>query len=147
MIPKWGFMIYCNIFRRPIFFCTFYQQFMERTDNSLLLQYYVRGHFRYVDDLLIVFNEFSTNISELVHELNNISSKLKFAVELECSNKIKFLGDHLHGRSQFYVDFHISKISYNRLHDSPFCSHSFEHKEAGIRFFINRINTYTRYQR
>jgi len=103
MIPKWGFMIYCSIFRRPNFFCTFYQQFMERTDNSLLLQYCVRGHFRYVDDLLSVFNQSSTNISELLHELKNISPKLKFAVELEYSNKIKFLGDHLHERSQFYI--------------------------------------------
>jgi len=143
MFPKWGFMIYCSIFRRPNFFCTFYQQFMERTDNSLLLQHYVRDHFRYVDDLLIVFNESSTSISELLHELKNISPKLKFAVELEYSNKIKFLGDHLRERSQFCIDFHVSKTNYNRLHDSPFCSHSYENKEAGIRFLINRINTYT----
>jgi hypothetical protein len=89
--------------------------------NSLFLQYYVRGQFRYVDDLLvlIILNESSTNISELLHEFKNIFPKLNVSVEPEDSNKINFLDDHLHERSRFHVDFLISKTNYNRLHDSP----------------------------
>jgi hypothetical protein len=52
-----------------------------------------------VDDLLIILNECSTNISELLPEFKNISKKLNVSVEPEDSNKINFLDDHLHERS------------------------------------------------
>jgi hypothetical protein len=71
-----------------------------------------------VDDLLILIESLN-NISELLHEFKNISSKLNISVEPEDSNKINFLDDHLHETSQFHVNFHISKTNYNRLHDSP----------------------------
>jgi len=109
--------------------------------NSLLLQYCVRGHFRYVDDLLIILNESSANISELLHELKNFSPKLKFAVELGYRNKINFLGDHLHERLQFYIDFHISKTNYNRLQNSPLLF-PFIWKQRGGHRILNKQNKY-----
>ena len=69
--------------------------------------------------IIIIINESLTNISESLREFKNISPKLNFAVELEDGYKINFLDDHLHERSQFHIDFHISKTNYNRLHVSP----------------------------
>lgn len=109
--------------------------------NSLLLQYYVRDHFRKVDDLPIIPNESSTNISELLHELKHISPKLKFAVELEYSNEINCLGYNLYERSQFYIDFHISKTNYIRLHDSPLLF-PFIWTQRGGHQLLNKQNKY-----
>jgi hypothetical protein len=90
---------------------------------------------------LVVFTQVAAGwCREWVEIARNISPELKFSVELEYSNNINILDDHLHERSQFYIDFYISKTNCTI---PRYCSHSSEHKEAGIRYFINRINTYT----
>ena len=41
----------------------------------------VVGYFRYVDDILIVYNEDITNNDTLLHQFNNLTPKLKFTIE------------------------------------------------------------------
>jgi hypothetical protein len=60
------------------------------TIYKLLLNHDIVGYFRYVDDILIVYDEGKTNIDTLL-KCFNISPKLKFTVEKEVKQKIKFL--------------------------------------------------------
>jgi hypothetical protein len=69
-----------------------YLQFLENsTIYIFLLNYDIEGYFRYVDDILIVYEEEKTNIDTLFECFNNISPKLKFTVEKEIEQKINFL--------------------------------------------------------
>lgn len=56
-----------------------------------LTEHWIIGHFRYVDDIRIIFNEKSTNINGMLSEFSTKSSKLKFTSELEENGKLIFL--------------------------------------------------------
>jgi len=57
----------------------FYLQYLEHHKiYSLFLSHRVEGYFRYVDDILIVYNEDNTNVDTLLDCFNNLNSKLKF---------------------------------------------------------------------
>jgi len=52
------------------------------------LSFLVRG---YVDDILIIYNNKTTNIHEVLTIFNNLTPTIKFTVEEEIENKINFL--------------------------------------------------------
>jgi hypothetical protein len=49
-----------------------------------------KEYFRYVEDILLVYNENSTETEEILESFNNITPGLNFALEREQSNKLKF---------------------------------------------------------
>jgi len=62
-------------------FSEFYLQLLENsTIYNIHLYYDIKGYFRYVDDILIVYDEEKTNIDTLLDCFNNISRKLKFTI-------------------------------------------------------------------
>jgi hypothetical protein len=65
-------------------FSELYLQYLENsTIYNLLIKYSIIGYFRYVDDILIVYNESTTNIDDLLDQFNNVSPKLDFTIERE----------------------------------------------------------------
>ena len=73
-------------------FSELYLQSLENsTIYNLLLNYDIKGYFRYVDDILIIYDEGKTNIDTLLECFKNISPKLKFIIEKEIEHKINFL--------------------------------------------------------
>jgi hypothetical protein len=57
----------------------FYLQYFENSKLfNLLLGHSIEGYFRYVDDILIVYNESKTNTDNLLDHFNNLTTKLKF---------------------------------------------------------------------
>ena len=69
-----------------------YLQFMEHNKlYTILLQNNILGYIRYVDDILIVYNDSNTDSDKLlVHSHNAIPTKI-FSIEKESDNCIKFL--------------------------------------------------------
>jgi len=68
-----------------------YLQFLENpTIYNIPLNYDIKGYFRYIDDILIVYDEEKTNIDTILDCFNNISPKIKFAIEKETECKINF---------------------------------------------------------
>ena len=51
----------------------------------------VEGYFRYVVDILIVYNENFTDINEIHNRFNSISPDLNFTLELEQDDALNFL--------------------------------------------------------
>ena len=49
------------------------------------------GYFRFVDDILIVYDENKTDIDSLLHCFIQISPKFKFTAEIETEGKINLL--------------------------------------------------------
>jgi len=55
------------------------------TENKIL------GYFRYVDDILIMYNEEDTDIEPLLNQFNNMIPTMHFSKEKETINSINFL--------------------------------------------------------
>jgi hypothetical protein len=84
----------------------FYLQHLENSSiYDILLNSNIIGYFRYVDDLLIVYNENKTDIEDLLHRFNNIAPKLNFTMEKETKGDINFLDITIHrGKDNFSID-------------------------------------------
>jgi hypothetical protein len=127
-------------------FSELHLQYLENTTTfNLLLDYDIKGYFRYVDNTLIVYNENTTNINELLNHFNNLSPKFNFTLEKEENHKINFLDVTItRDPNKLSVDIY-RKPTYTDViipHDSR---HPKAQKLAAIRYLYNRMNTYQSY--
>ena len=76
-------------------------QYTEHTEICDSLKQHIIGYFRYVDDILIVYNDKDTNIQNILNLFNNISLILNFAIEHEVNNSINFLNLTIYKNQQF----------------------------------------------
>jgi len=67
------------------------QHMKGTTIPKLLRKHNIRGYFRYVDDILLVYIDNITNIHMVLNEFNNLTPKLKFTLEEQQNNQINFL--------------------------------------------------------
>ena len=124
-----------------------YLQFLENTRiYDILLRHQIMGYFRYVDDILIVYdnnnnnNNSNTDTHKVLEQFNSITPILTFTIEPEQNNSIKF------------VDITISdeqKISF-QIYRKPTATDNItprdsnrppEHKKAAIKHLVNRLIT------
>jgi hypothetical protein len=121
-------------------FSELYLQFLENsTVNNFLPNYDIKGYFRYVDDILIVYDEEKTNIDTLLECFNNISPKLKFTIEKETEHKINFLDITINTEpNKISIDIY-RKPTYT---DVIIPNDSCHPKMAAIHYLYNRMNTY-----
>jgi len=78
-------------------FSEFYLQHQENSRNyDLTHNHNIAGYFRYVDDILITYDESTTNIKDLLHCFNNPNPKLKFTLQKEVESRINFLDLTIH---------------------------------------------------
>jgi hypothetical protein len=69
-----------------------YVQYLESMKIfDILLQHWIVGYFRYVDNILIPFNATTTDTQGVLDRFNNISPMLSFTLEMEKDNRINFL--------------------------------------------------------
>jgi len=69
-----------------------YLQYTEHTVIiDILLKYDILGYFRYVDDILLVYDTTKTNIQDVLNDFNNSAHPLNFTFEDEIDNHINFL--------------------------------------------------------
>ena len=99
-------------------------------------------YFRYVDDILIIFNPELSDIQSILKDFNALHPKLHFTAETERDNTINFL------------DISIQKTSHNlrtsiyrkpTFTDSiiPYTSnHPTQHKYAAVKYLYHRLNSY-----
>jgi hypothetical protein len=56
----------------------------------------IARYFRYVDDILIIYNSNHTDVSNISNNFNTIHHNLKFTAEAESNNKISYLDITIH---------------------------------------------------
>jgi hypothetical protein len=106
-------------------------------DELQLINYY-----RYVDDVLIMFDEGHTDINTITNRFNSLHPNMQFTNEIEQNNQINYLDititrkdDHI-GISIYGKPTHTNTIiPHTSNHPTP-------HKYAAIRYLYNRLNTY-----
>ena len=124
-------------------FSEIYLQYLESTTGlDVLTHHKIIGYFRYVSDVLIHYDEVTTNIQEVLNQFNDISSTLTFTLETETDNNINFLDISVfknNGNIQFKI--YRKPTTTNTLIPSD-SNHPLEHKPSAIRYFANRLITY-----
>jgi hypothetical protein len=122
-----------------------YLQSIEHNEiyNNILIKHKIKGYFRYVDDILIIYDLQTTNIKNALHEFNNIHKDiLQYTKEDETDNTINFLDITIHRtqRKLIYNIYRKSTTTDTMIHQTS--CHPKQHKISGINYLINRLNTY-----
>jgi hypothetical protein len=106
------------------------------TNNNIL------GYFRYVDDILIIYDHTTTNINTLLNEFNKIRQNLTYTIELENNQQINFLDIAVFRTNDTFEFTIFRKPTYTDIIIPYNSCHPTEQKFAAIRYFANRLNTY-----
>ena len=124
-------------------FSEFYLQHQENSKiYDLLRNHNVVGYFRYVDDILIIYNESTTNIENLFHCFNSLNPNLKFTLEKETGRRIHFLDLTIHREHNiFSIDIYRKPTFTDAIIPNDSC-HPVEQKLAAIHFLYNRWDNY-----
>ena len=120
-----------------------YLQHLEHTKIvDILKQHDIIGYFRYVDDIVIVYNENSTDVNEIHKTLNNMTPRIKFTLEKETHNQINFMDLTIRNiNNKLFFNIYRKPTATDMIIPKDSC-HPPEQKHAAIRHMINRMNTY-----
>jgi len=123
-------------------FSEIYLQHIENTIiSNILLIYHIVGYFCNLDDVLIVYSKNTTNIYDIFNIFNNIMSTMKFTIEEEKENKIKFLDITISKENDnLPLDIYRKPTTDTIIPNNS--GHSHEHKLAAIRYLANTMETY-----
>jgi hypothetical protein len=118
-------------------------QFLEHSKIcKILIENKIIAYFRYVDDILIIYDTHKTNIANVLDMFNNLHPKIKFTSELELDHKINFLDITIcRLPNEICVSIYRKPTASGYLIPYESC-HPSQHKMAGIYYLINRIVEY-----
>jgi hypothetical protein len=118
-------------------------QHLEHTSIAdILSKHQIMDYYRYVGDILIIYNAQKTNIINTLHDFNAVHPKLKFTMEQQTQNRLNYL-DLMIKKNQNELDFEIYRkpASTDLIIHNTSC-HPYEHTKAAINYLYNRMNTY-----
>jgi hypothetical protein len=75
---------------------TYLQHLEHNQVYNLLIKHQITGYFRYVDDILIIYDENKTHIDMMMMEFNAIHPTINFTKENESHSKLNFLDMTIH---------------------------------------------------
>jgi len=110
--------------------------------NLFVSNHNIAGYFCYVDDILIIYDESTTNTKELLHCFNNPNPKLKFTLEKVLEHRINFLDLTIHRQhNTFSIDIYRKPTFTDTIIPNDPC-HPEEHKLAAVRSLYDRLDNY-----
>jgi len=112
------------------------------TETLLPKKHKITGYFRYVDDILLLYDPDHTNIQDITHDFNSLHPNLKFTNELETNNKLNYLGITIHRTPTGWKTSIYRKTTFRDLIIPYSSNHPAQHKYAAIRYLYNRLHTY-----
>jgi peptide-methionine (R)-S-oxide reductase len=109
---------------------------------KILNKHQILDQYRYVDDILIIYNKNITNIEKSLNEFNTVHPKINFTIEKETHNTLNYI-DLTITNNHNKLTFDIYRKPTNRdiiLHND-FC-HPNKNKKSAIAYLVNRMTTY-----
>jgi hypothetical protein len=100
------------------------------------------NYFRFVDDILIIYDSQHTNINAILSDFNSIHPKIQYTEETEQNNTINYLDITIHKK---LTNVNISIFRKPTYTDTliPYTSnHPLQQNYAAIRFLYDRLNSY-----
>jgi hypothetical protein len=115
---------------------------ITHTHPTPFKKYKLINYFRFVDDILLIFDSNKTNIQSILTDFNTLHPNLEFTAEIEHNNAINFLDTTIH-RAQDSIKISVYRKPAFTDTIIPYTSnHPPQHKYAAVRFLYNRLNTY-----
>ena len=120
-----------------------YLQYIEHTIiYDTLTKHNILGYFRYVDDVLLAYDNTVTDIHDVLQDFNKAAQPMSFTIEKEENNQINFLDITIKkGNQSLRYDIYRKPTSTNIIIPSE-SNHPIEHKISAIRYLQNRNETY-----
>jgi hypothetical protein len=115
-----------------------YMQHLEHTSIAdILNKHQIMDYYRYVDDILIVYNKQKTNIINMLEDFNAIHPKLKFTMEQETQNRINYRELTIK-KNQNELNFEIYRkpAATDLILRNTSC-HPYEHKKSTVNYLYN----------
>jgi len=102
----------------------------------------IAGYFRYVDDILLIYDPDHTNIQGITNDFNYLHPNLKFTTELETNNKLNYLDITIHRTTTGWKTSTYRKPAFTDSIISYPSNHPAQHKYAAIKYLYNRLHTH-----
>jgi hypothetical protein len=121
----------------------FFLQHLENTHLAhLSKKHKITAYFRFVDDILIIYDAQCTNINNIQTDFNDIHPNIKFTTETETDNRLNYLDITIHRTPQNWtVSIHRKPTFSDAI--IPYSSnHPNQHKYAALKYLYNRLNSY-----
>jgi hypothetical protein len=120
-----------------------YLQYTKHTKiYDILTKHNILGYFRYVDDVLLVYDTTVTDILEVLNDFNKAAHPMSFTLEREINNQLNFLDITIKKVNNSF-NFEIYRKPTNTDILIPIDSnHPTEHKISAIRYLLDRNNAY-----
>jgi hypothetical protein len=120
----------------------FMQHYEHNYIINILQKHNVTDYYQYIDDILIIYNEDNTNIDNTLTEFNTIHPNIQYTIEKQNDNTLNYLDISMEqvNRKWTFGIYRKPTATDLIIHNSS--CHPREHKNAAIRFLVNRLNTY-----
>ena len=120
-------------------------QNLEASNIELIKQQYnIIYYGRYVDDVIVVYNNQKDIGDEILRKFNTIHKNIKFTIEKANKNSLNYLDitiKKIKFRKNYIFNFNIfRKPTTSKLSIDYNSHHPIEHKLANFRFLLNRLN-------
>jgi hypothetical protein len=124
-------------------FAEIFIQYLEHTHIIEILQKHnIIDYYRYVDDILIVYNDSSTNICDTMLDFNAVHPNIQYTMETQVDNKLNYLDITIEIiNSRFSFNIYRKPTTTDLIISNESC-HPMEHKLAAIRYLHNRKDTF-----
>jgi hypothetical protein len=119
--------------------------FLQHTENTHLAhlshKHRIIDYFRYVDDILLIFDPNHTDIQTILADFNAIHPNLLFTAEIEKDNTISFLDISIQKTPQKLIASIYRKPAFTNSVIPYTSNHPAQHKYAAVKFLYNRLNS------
>ena len=120
--------------------------FLQHTEHAHLIhlthKHSIINYFRYVDDILLIFDPNHTDIQAILQDFNALHPNLQFTTEVERDNTLNYL-DIPNQKTPNNIQTSIHRKPTFTDTIIPYTSnHPTKHKYAAVRYLLNRLNSY-----
>jgi len=102
----------------------------------------IKNYFRYVDDILLIFDMNLTDIQAILTDFNALHPKLHFTAETEVNNTLNYLDISIHRTPMGLRTSIYRKPTFTPTIISYTSNHPMQHKYAAIKFLYSRLSSY-----
>ena len=102
----------------------------------------ITRYFRYIDDILLIYDSNHTDIPNILGNFNTIHPNLQFTAENETNKKINYLDITIQRTRTCWKTSIYRKPTFTGTIIPYSSNHSTQHKYGAIRFLYKRLNTY-----
>ena len=114
---------------------------------QLSTKHKIINYFRYVDDILIIFDPNHSIIQAILADFNTLHPKLQFTAETEKDNAINYLDVNIQRTPSGWKTAVYRKPTFTDTIIPYTSNHPPQHKYAAIRVLYNGLHTHTTYNR